>query len=371
MFNMGYGESILLTNEAECLLVDCGSESPNKCIYFKTVLYAIKEKENKKKTFMISHFHNDHINGLGEIAKDSSTKFDVIYIPYIFTLNHPNMLDMMIIRRLLENRIYPADRSLSIMDLLINLSKDNPRIVPLKRGSSFVSCGDDYSVLWPVPEKLVSKKLYNHIEKKLDEEFKSTIKNISDKISTLFSDRIELSLERISPVFEIRDLMSRLENRSQEQILFQMGTEEIKAILKSLHANENKASIVCQSNGSHKVLLTGDIPTNIMRKIALNSYSPSIGLHSCFEVIKAPHHGTENHYFSFGSYTTYKKIMISNGETNMQNRGKISANYNLCDRHYYILCPNSANCERKSSFPDLCPYYKIDDICGSPVEIIL
>ena len=371
MFNMGYGESILLTNETECLLVDCGSESPSKHAYFKTVLGAIKEEQNKKRTVMISHFHNDHINGLVEIAKDSSAKFDIIYIPYIFTLEHPNTLDMIIIRHLLENKVCPADKTLSIMDLLIKLSKHNPRIVPLNRGSSFEACGDEYSVLWPVPEKLVSKRLYNHIVKKLDEGFINQIERISDNISFLFLDRQELHCESILPVFENGiGLIQELEFQSQEQKLFQMNVEDIKTILKSLHENENKASIVCQSNGSHSVLLTGDVPANIMKRIALNDYSPGINLRSCFDVIKAPHHGTNNHYFSFGSYSTYRRIMISNGETNMKSRGKISANYNLCERTYCVLCPNNSSCEIWSSsvIGSCC---NTGDVCDRPVEILL
>ena len=59
MFPMGFGESIMLSNENECMLVDCGSESEYKNTYFNNVFNELDRYG--KKSAMISHFHEDHI----------------------------------------------------------------------------------------------------------------------------------------------------------------------------------------------------------------------------------------------------------------------------------------------------------------------
>ena len=48
MFQMGFGESILLYDENSCLLVDCGSESSNRSKYFQTVDEQLRGYQQKR-----------------------------------------------------------------------------------------------------------------------------------------------------------------------------------------------------------------------------------------------------------------------------------------------------------------------------------
>ena len=83
MFQMGFGESILLHKGDTCLLVDCGSESSCREEYFDNVFRELKKYE--KRSLMISHFHADHMNGIKPLSDHFSKGFEKVYVPNIFS----------------------------------------------------------------------------------------------------------------------------------------------------------------------------------------------------------------------------------------------------------------------------------------------
>lgn len=379
LFRMGFGESILLSEDSECLLVDCGSELPNRakdssCVYscchcshhygkssyhpcrhgsphcngcsrqaFHNVRLELAKFKNR--SAMISHFHRDHINGFIELTDPNHhpISFDVVYIPHIFTMGeHPNMLDFLLMRYFLEER--KTHPTFSLWDMLINMVKTSTRIKLVKREShAFSTFGYDHDVLWPVPTRvnlsLVDLSCFKPAAEFLSSgEHSQSIYTLSDKISE-FVVNYENSNGNIS--WGTVDFIT--EQLAKAPFYPTFSDNELNKLAKSLRrANlDNEYSIVCQMRGAKKLLLTGDIRKRTGKKILLNKFETSIPLFDHFYAVKAPHHGTNSHYLNFGCYTVFDHLLISNGEPDSSKRGQISMNYNLKSRNYAIHCTNT------------------------------
>lgn len=381
MFKMGFGESILLSEGESCLLVDCGSESKNKNGYFKSVENELVNYSSR--SAIITHFHNDHINGFMEILNSTEINFDRIYIPYIFTVaKHPNQVDFELIKYFLMRINFPNSRRLTLWEFLKKLVDKEKNIHLLERKSgAFSELGRSFDVLWPVPEKLINKRLESVLKKKLDflSEYINDIYHLSDEISKLYeniqySDNIRLVREQIPNIdIELQDLDSIIGEQISSEEINANFKNIVQQCISSIRNNKNNSSIVCQNSGGEKVsLLTGDIPPNIMDKILLNEYMPNINIHKRYYAIKAPHHGTESGYSNFGCHCTFNYLLISNGETpNEKKRGQVTYQYNPLVRNYKILCTNTVKtrCEYCKKPPYACR--KSGDICGITSSYIM
>lgn len=350
VFQMGYGESILLSHKNECLLIDCGSESKYQKDYFENVSLEII-KYNKRYA-MISHFHKDHINGFMNIASEHPHMFEKVYIPHIFTMRHPNITDMELIKYFLEKKYFPGNATATLWEFLELLCKNLQKTKLLKREKSAFKWGEDiFDVLWPIPEKLVHAKLFNSVEKCIEPDFLGIVYKLSDQINQSF---IRLSETNGNyPQDNIAALIYRIEDVSENFAGMQFSDSKKKQhirLLQSITNNANRASIVFQNqicnnfeniNYCNSILMTGDVPNTVMKKIAEGALLPDVPMHRAYNIIKAPHHGTDSHYFNFGAYVLFDKLIISNGQTDMHNRGRISRNYNLLRRNYHIICTNN------------------------------
>lgn len=61
VFNMGFGESILLQKDRESLLVDCGSKRKDNVESQIEWIWSCMN-DPKSISFMLTHFHEDHFN---------------------------------------------------------------------------------------------------------------------------------------------------------------------------------------------------------------------------------------------------------------------------------------------------------------------
>ena len=374
VFQMGYGESILLSNQNECLLVDCGSESRHKEQYFKNV--KLEVLKYSKRQAMISHFHDDHINGFMKIISDQPHIFEKVYIPHIFTMNHPNLTDMELIKYFLERKYFPGSHTITLWDFLKFLCKNHQSIKLLQREKSAFEWGEDeFDVLWPIPENLVHTKLLSSVRECIDAEFLETIYELSDRINESFImlDGTNGDYPQDSVIPIIASIERTAESYAEMQF-FDSKKKQHMRLLQSITKNANKASIVFQNRICYNlennacfdsVLMTGDVPNTTMKKIAEGVLSPEVPMNKRYSVIKALHHGTDTHYFNFGAYVLFDKLIISNGDTGMSNRGRISRNYNLLRRNYRIICTNNLlnRCESCCVNP-ITACSKTYDTCG-------
>ena len=79
VFDMKFGESILLKRNTDALLVDCGSKSNRKAM-----IDVISDKIGSpaKLAFMLTHFHDDHFKYFKQIAKKKG-QADILYLPWL------------------------------------------------------------------------------------------------------------------------------------------------------------------------------------------------------------------------------------------------------------------------------------------------
>lgn len=86
MFNVDFGESIIMSDNLnrDNLLIDYGSELDTNIDYIENKIYAIKS-ENGNIDAMMTHFHEDHINGFINLSLKNPKFFNKIYIPNVFS----------------------------------------------------------------------------------------------------------------------------------------------------------------------------------------------------------------------------------------------------------------------------------------------
>lgn len=286
LFNVGFGESILLSNPEndKCLLVDCGSESSIKSAIFDKILKEIRAY--KEWSAVITHFHNDNINGFIHIINKDPHIFDTVYIPNIFSSqisifnNIPgfSIVDLEIVKYILENMHCNGKKPLSILDLLKSLVKSNANIKVVERGNSFHELNDRFVVLWPNPEYLISKKLKNDFNNKpiFNDTIINEIHKIANQIVEIFTSLFnreehsdfENNMQNQSEmIFNIEEAISKLTiDVSNETTLHKKAVDNWIERIKHI---ENNTSIVFQSDfNDSPVLLTGDIGNSIMKKFA-------------------------------------------------------------------------------------------------------
>lgn len=385
-FKMGFGESFMLCEDKECLLIDCGSESSEKIVYFGRVSTELLKYEIY--SAMISHFHEDHINGFHALLSSLPHKFKQVYIPHVFTVgHHNNQVDYMIMQYLLEQTPYIRSKTYHLWDLLTDLIAAKQNIFLLERGDTFSEIDREFKTLWPVPKELANDVLCNTACSKLPllTQFIPQIHNLSEQLCNCFLAMVGQSFNDIdwdNTSLIQRNFSDRLKElgkafaEGMNVALSKTHEQEMRNKVKDCYAklDKNCTSIVCHTNTEDKpVLFTGDVTQSIMSKIAKNDFAPPVPIRSHYYAIKAPHHGTyTNHYFNFGPYASYDYLMISNGETNNPaKRGKISAQYLLKSKNYCVCCTNDDDKRCEATCPSI---FQICNNCvcnGNPPRQII
>ena len=353
MFPMDFGESILLCDDKSCLLVDCGSESSKRKGYFNTV----KDKlaQFNKKSLLITHFHSDHINGIQFLGRKFLEDFENVYLPHIFAFEDKT-LELLIAEYLLEALLDRRRKSAQIWGCLIPVAKSHSQIVLVGKGTQFEEASQNFQALWPVPRNLETEKDWSNV--------KNTYQYLQlpyGKIEKLALDTKEVILwitgyndlqsKHTDAEKELQDILEEYRNLRDNYVASMQGSGGIVAIHKECIwesyrdiKNKNETSIVFQTtDGDKQVLMTGDITPKILEDIAKSDSVALPNQKKHYDVIKAPHHGTESCYFDFSQYYKFDKLYISNGETTWpeQSRGKICSKYFSDTRTYTIVCHNT------------------------------
>lgn len=158
VFDMGFGESILLKSDNASLLVDCGSKTKRNV---ELQVSSIRSNINKQGSinFMLTHFHKDHFNGFERLVQGNRQyQADVLYIPWIdFNKGEVILFDIAVylyllyakqdtdVSFLLKNQIY----------FILECVKEDGLVYALKRNDCFEFFGRDMEVLWPQKVELI------------------------------------------------------------------------------------------------------------------------------------------------------------------------------------------------------------------------
>lgn len=379
MFQMGCGESILMHDDNEYLLIDFGSHPNKKSLtaYFNNTLTYLQSNYYKLNgSAMISHFHEDHINGFLYLINNSTIKFQTVYIPHIFTTEeHINLIDYMLMDYYLKNRMVPkSNGSMSFLSLLKSMINTQKGYTLLKRTDTFKLCDSINEVLWPIPQELldddfiIGDPAVNDIP--LPVYVVKRIFEISERICNLViqNNGRELSQYFTREITEFEEEINNIDDflfgDNNEYIQLCNGTyiskddyknnffnykivsKYINYLNKKLKVKDNETSIVFQTNNTNykDYLFTGDITYSHINKIIMN-IDGTLQLKNNFFAVKAPHHGTKSHYsLDLLNHTNPQIVFISNGEGG--HAGPICSEYSNSTK-FRLICTNDQSSTKK------------------------
>lgn len=358
VYNMEFGEAILISKVDEKLLIDMGSDKPSN--NFKKIWEDI-EKQSGTYQLMISHFHDDHVNGLYEkSAKDfgyTLPKAEKIMIPCIFDIKKDDLSysELEMYRHIFEAVVGKDNRLYTILELLKYAINCSGKIVFLYKGENFAIAGENYSVIWPDKKSdyfskskifenlkniLIDIGIYKEDDGKLDDSYYYRIKGLDEQIASIY--RVQSAGQMVGTVETIIAFYDEL-NEIIDELKSLIGDDkkkQLKEWCKAFINMQNDMSIVFhnQVNDIAKnILFTGDISRGVYdRYVSKEVYGE-------YRVVKVPHHGTRSS-FSLNIPKT-NTMIISNGKAKMESkRGKIYEGYGLKYTNTEIICTNPRCC---------------------------
>lgn len=369
MYNVGFGDCLLISDGSENLVVDFGSDTP---YLLPRVADSIESQcRNIDTSILLTHFHQDHINGVIDTKILEKLNIKNVYLPDIFAMRRINngldFLQLEILRDILSSIfIFKKPIKINLYTLLKRIIFTNAKIVFLQRGDTFTLDKRNYQVLWPCFDMLkVKKRTENAIISLLEDlrligetkHFNSpdtdnsywkfdlgTIDLFIDKLLEVyknimfgeFNEKLLIELEEyysnmVNSVEHLKEAKSDIVKKAKERIA-------------SIIAQGNRASIVFHDkseNEKSNILMTGDITPSDFKKIL--NFNTDFVISKEYNTIKAPHHATESHLIT--TLPKCKSILVSNGEPSRCHKhwGKIAYQYGSLyarNREVKIECVN-------------------------------
>lgn len=161
VFNVGFGQSILMEEDGEQLLVDCGSSGKNASKKYGATISCIRDKlqqpDTRRRIALLTHYHEDHYSFFSKLGDQL---FDGFYLPCVefkkvkkegkpeleCTLAEEAILGY-ILRSSCKN---DAEMLLhNQIEKLLKLVKDDGWVAVPRRGDIFCLGRTKCEVLWP------------------------------------------------------------------------------------------------------------------------------------------------------------------------------------------------------------------------------
>lgn len=152
VFNVGFGQSILMEEDGDQLLVDCGSRnSSSRWVHSISCMKNSLAGTKRRCTALLTHYHVDHYRYFKEMKPHS---FDDFYLPYVgfqskskgSILTEEALLTYLFLKgNKSDTKVYLQDQMQMVFDLL----KKNGRIAVLMEGDYFTLGHTVCEVLWP------------------------------------------------------------------------------------------------------------------------------------------------------------------------------------------------------------------------------
>lgn len=318
-FNMNFGDSFLIKDCQNSLLVDCGSKNQNKLRKSYMVNLIYNEMKFFNNDLLITHYHFDHLSAILDLS-NNGIKFNNIYVrcldtkcfSFDFYSAFTELLSYVI-------RSHDYDTFLKWINPkgLINLLFKSGKV----RGVNSVSNKKIYiggsvaNVLWPSPSKINYKDL-DKIANKIDlilfgddsnddsfELIKIRIRKIYRYYKTIYERLIDnengVSQEELNAVLRNIDFVDN--DITEKDVETFIKTVKIPGYLVGkLSDLENHLSIVFEIDS--KLLMCGDADNDALSKAVLcfaNNHNLNVLKTDEFDIIKVPHHGTSNYFYNF------------------------------------------------------------------------
>lgn len=372
MYNVGFGDCFLLSQNHQHLLVDFGSDTHKN---FKEIAQnLLDECKEDTVSVLLSHFHLDHLNGI--IATDCLEKLNIdkVYLPDLFQMkksgNRLNYFQIVMLEDIFRNVFLSHRPKISMYELLLKMMKANTVVEFVQCGHHFEFAKETYEVLWPnfnllninersekaiikclVDLNLISQEQLNRKDSIKIPIIDDMIEHLLDGFSSLTQNHSPAYLEQEhSYDFIFNQYQKDLDDLLEKHHEIYKKEKMIHARLNSIAKLGNEISIVFQDVAQHdisKVLMCGDVTKTHYLKMR--------GIAKKVSVIKAAHHGTDTHFVE--CLPDHDRMLISNGEPAGWHRhyGKIAFQYGLyMNDDKPLICSNSRCLLKEGSYTHQC-----------------
>lgn len=342
--SVGYGDCTILLSDRSFLMVDCGSMN-NKLrdpeMEMTGVFSFIQNRYSpiKDRSFLLTHYHRDHLWGFQHIIKKDPRYFSRIFLPYM----SPDKAGYSPVLRLSlyafamavpQSDIAQVNTACVTLPIKLaeNIGCENIKF--LKRGDFFLFDGLEYEVLNPKETEVYPESIYE-TARNLDLSFPELSKLI-DRFCELYMEFQRAPDEKL--LAELKNITEKLKDAAPE------NENEIfvdQSFLREFASIVNDSSVVFHNAtpgiGRDNVLMTGDISCGRFEELCPD-------FHSSYYAVKAPHHGTSGGYSQKLVELEPEHILIHNDEYKNE----------LCIYRSYAELESLRHCTGKLS----CEYYK-------------
>ncbi len=324
MYEVNFGEAILIEEDDEKLVVDCGAKYGGKGSFASSkILPKLGKKHNK---LLISHFDEDHYNGVKEMA--GKVIFDKIYLPlYIYDNKKSGVIETLevlndTIKVWCYLKLIGKGRKLDELHklfcsipLLVNSPLD---VCCVGKGDGINISGKRFEVLWPKKNMNIRRTQYSDELRGLLNEYQGELQSLNslvEEYSSAFSSMyLYYAVLESNQGFEtlMEQLVKSYTSLDTSMLNLELGADNkkrINSISSTVIRNMNECSVV--AHDKNNLLLLGDISSRIYTKEIDGQVSAE------YKVIKVAHHGTKAYFC--GKIPKAKKYLVSNsGDYNIK-----------------------------------------------------
>ena len=359
--------------------------------------YIISEMKEKK-DFLLSHYHEDHFNGAMYMAKNSSERFTNVYIPDVWDMTGKTayVVSLILLRGIFTRSIISGENT--IIDFLEMICNKHARVHFISRGVKFQN--DQYIALWPEKDYVNrrAQRIFYEIQNRVGQINLIGIERIANSLNEIVINMSETGNDNHSGRFnELREQYARVQRDFDEVY----GGNYDKNIQYKLTKFGNEISIVFQNyQADRNVLFTGDFGKKENWSFIERNVDGKVDMHSYYEVIKVPHHGTESYYHDFtAKMDEHSTLIIPNGYINRGKSWYVCEGYKrdslkkynrtvcaghstclkpICPKGNYIYrecvyeggCILGGKCGEKYEFCNKCKYLKCKTLGKQPIRHI-
>lgn len=320
MYEVNFGETILIEDEDEKLVVDCGAKYGGKGkLAAGKILPHLGTNHNK---LLISHFDEDHYNGVKEMV--GKIIFDKIYLPlYVYDNKKRAVLETLeVLNDTIKvwcylkligkgKKLDELQKLFCSIPLLVNSPRD---ISCIGKGDWICVSKNRFDILWPERNMKMGKSDYSDEIRIMLSDYQAVLQSLNvvvEEYSSVFSNvylyyAVHESNQDINTLMgELEYTYAKLDNSILNIKLKDDDTKRINSISSTVIRNMNECSVV--AHDKENLLLLGDISRRIYTKKIDGQVS------SEYKIIKIAHHGTKAYFCK--NIPKAKKYLVSNSGT--------------------------------------------------------